>query len=38
MAKELNPTENIEKLSDIQRYVTQETWNGSPLHGQIVAQ
>lgn len=30
MAKELNPTENIEKLSDIQRYVTQERGTEAP--------
>lgn len=36
MAKELNPTENIEKLSDIQRHVTQERGT-EPLYGQIVA-
>lgn len=31
MAKELNPTENIEKLTDIQRHVTQQRGTEAPL-------
>lgn len=36
MAKELNPTENIEKLSDIQRYVTQERGTEAPFTGKLL--
>ncbi|MCB5300743.1 peptide-methionine (R)-S-oxide reductase MsrB [Yersinia bercovieri] len=36
MAKELNPTENIEKLSDIQRHVTQQRGTEAPFSGKLL--
>ncbi|CQJ10646.1 methionine sulfoxide reductase B [Yersinia enterocolitica] len=36
MAKELNPTENIEKLTDIQRHVTQQRGTEAPFSGKLL--